>query len=74
MAHNFESKTLRVWYNSDYSGTVTLVCKTIADAGLQFEVDFEDIKAFMAEYVRSELINRCEQATPNQLLFGGVDI
>lgn len=74
MAHTFEGKTIRIFHNGDFSGDVTIVSKTSADSGVEFQVDFEDLKDFIAEYVRSELIAFTEQATSNQLLLGGVDL
>lgn len=51
-------------HNGGYDGRVTIVT---ADER-RIDVEFEDLKGFIAEYVRSTFIAAVEQATHDELL------
>lgn len=66
MAHTTFTKNHTFIHNGDFSGEVTIV----QDNEVKLKIDFEELKAFMAEYVRSDLIGTIEQMNPDELLRG----
>lgn len=58
--HTFEASAVRFHHNGDFSGDV-IICEEAT--GNEFRVPFEDMKKFVAEYVRCEKIARIEQTS-----------
>jgi hypothetical protein len=65
MAHAFEGKTATFLHNGDYSGKVGI--STVTN---EIWVSFEDIKNFMAEYIRGQRIAALEDMSADELLKG----
>lgn len=65
--HTFIGKYgTRIFHNGDYSG----VAKIIDDNDKEFKIEIEELLDFVAEYVRSTMIERIEQAETEELLTG----
>lgn len=64
--HTFSHGTTRFNFNSDYSGLVYIK----DEDGMQVDVPFEDLLAFVAQYKRSILFERLEQASDKDIVFG----
>ena len=62
--HTFKTKSCTFHHNGDYSGPVS-----VTDIyGVEAKVDFDDLKAFVANYTREKLIAKLENAADDELL------
>jgi hypothetical protein len=60
---------VRFHHNGDYSGEVYIVAPNVDDDEIgEVKVDFEDIKAFVAEYLRDQMIEKIERAKTDEIL------
>lgn len=68
--HTMEMKSgVRFHHNGDYSGEVYIVAPNVDDDEIgEVKVDFEDIKAFVAEYLRDQMIEKIERAKTDEIL------
>jgi hypothetical protein len=60
-----EGTKVRFHHNGDFSGDVTIVDK---ETKVELDVPFEDLKALVAKYVRSERISKLDQSDDNTTL------
>ena len=68
--HTMEMKSgVRFHHNGDFSGEVYIVAPNVDNDEIgEVKVDFKDIKAFVAEYIRNQMIEKIEQAKPDEIL------
>lgn len=63
--HTFEGKTIRIIHHGDCQGYCVLINKATDE---NMEIDSEDLLAYVAEYIRSERIQKIESMTVKDLL------
>ena len=74
MSHTTTVNNVSFIHNGDYSGDVEIVLPPKKNPGvgnveeMSLTVHFDAIKDFMAEYVRSELIEKIENASSDEIL------
>jgi len=61
--HTKQYKTLAIHHNGDYSGDIFITID-----GQEIRLPFEDIKSFIADYVRDLRITSLEQADADEIL------
>ena len=61
--HTFESSSVRFHHNGDFSGEAIIVDK---QSSAEFRVPFDDLKDFVAEYVRDRKIGHVEETSENE--------
>lgn len=81
--HTFKGKKIRIHHDGDYGGEVLIIVPTkkvvpMGKAGgkinySQVIIDFDELKDFVANYVRDERMGRLEDAESDDVLFGKVN-
>lgn len=64
MSHTFRGMRAMIFYNGDFSGDVTIM-----DADQEVVVPFDDIKQFIAEYIRRKKTRDLECMPSDMVLF-----
>lgn len=62
--HTFQGKTCTISHNGDFSGEVIVR----VESGKNFAVDFQDLKEFVALWVRRNDIAKLENASADDVL------
>jgi hypothetical protein len=71
--HTFDTRTARFFHDKDFEGEVRIVAMLAPVGGpdpAPIFVEFDDIKRFVAEYIRHEKMQELEAATSDELLLG----
>lgn len=66
--YTFSMGGYSILHNGDYSGNVTIERQNDKGDYEEFEVPFDVLKSFMAEYVRKTLHSRLDDMSADQIL------